>query len=146
MNWGNKIVLAFAVFIAILVVMVYVSVSTEFYLVEENYYEKELDYESQIQRIRNHNALEEKPVFKVNRSGFIVEISFPGEIVESMVSGTVMFYRPNTAKFDKEVALKIGEDGKFSLDISKFPVGAWKIKINWTDDLKEYYKEIAFVI
>lgn len=146
MNWGNKIILSFAVFIVILVAMVYVSVGTEFYLVEENYYEQELDYESQIQRIRNHNALDQKPVFKVNRSDFRVELSFPGEIVESMVNGSVTFYRPNTAKYDKEVALEIDEDGKFWVDISKFPIGAWKIKINWADQVKEYYREIAFVI
>lgn len=146
MNWGNKIVLAFVAFIAVLVAMVYISVGTDFYLVEEDYYEKELAYESQMQRIRNHNALEEKPVFKVNRSDFKIEISFPGAIVDNMVAGTIMFYRPNTAKFDKEVTLEIGEDGKFLLDISKFPIGAWKAKINWADDAKEYYKEIAFVI
>lgn len=146
MNWGNKIILAFAVFIAILVVMVYVSVNTEFNLVEENYYEKELAYESQIQRIRNHNALEEKPVFKVNRSDFKAEFSFPTEIMESMVNGTITFYRSSTAKYDQEITLELDEEGRFSVDISKFPIGAWKVKINWADALKEYYKEIDFVI
>jgi len=146
MNWGNKIVLAFVGFVAILVTMVYISVSTEFNLVEEDYYNQELAYEEQIQRIKNHNALAEKPTFNVDRSNFLVQLAFPEALVNEMVDGTLLFYRSSTARFDKELPMKFDADGKLSIDISKFPIGAWKLKMSWSDKDKEYYKEIAFVI
>ncbi|OEJ99793.1 FixH family protein [Roseivirga misakiensis] len=146
MNWGNKIVVAFIGFVGVLFTMVYVSVNTDFNLVEEDYYEKELAYEDQIQRIKNHNELAQKPTFKINRSTFQVELAFPDQLVDSIVEGQVMFYRPNTDRYDKEIPLKFNEEGKLLIDVSTYPVGAWKLKINWSDREKEYYKEIAFVI
>ncbi|MFY0591106.1 FixH family protein [Roseivirga sp.] len=146
MNWGNKIVVAFVGFVGVLFTMVYISLNTNFNLVEEDYYAKELAYEDQIQRIRNHNNLVEKPTFNINRSAFQLELAFPDVLVQKVVEGKVIFYRPNTAIYDKELPLKFDENGKFLIDVSSFPIGAWKLKINWADKEKEYYKEIAFVI
>ncbi len=146
MNWGNKIILSFVVFIGLIFTLVYISVNTDFYLVEEDYYAQELAYEDQIQRIKNHDALGEKPAFNIDRRAFTAALTFPSDLVNNMVDGSVMFYRSNTAKLDKEFTLDFNEEGEFVVDISKFAVGAWKIKIKWADGEKEYYKEIAFVI
>lgn len=146
MDWGKKIILSFVVFFGLLFTLVYISVNTDFYLVEEDYYEQELSYEDQIQRIRNHDSLADKPVFKIDRSAFTAALTFPPGLVEGMVEGTVMFYRSNTAKLDKEFVLNFNKDGEFVVDISKYAVGSWKLKIKWADAEKEYYKEIPFVI
>ncbi|OEK00164.1 hypothetical protein BFP97_00915 [Roseivirga sp. 4D4] len=146
MNWGKKIILSFVVFFIVLFTLVYVSVNTDFYLVEEDYYEQELAYEDQIQRIKNHDALAEKPVFEIDRRAFTAGLKFPTELTEDMLNGTVVFYRSNSAKLDREFELELNEAGEFVVDISRFAVGAWKMKINWTDGEKEYYKEVAFVI
>lgn len=146
MNWGRKIIMAFVGFIALIFTLVYVSVNTEFNLVEENYYEQELAYETQIQRIKNHEALEEKPVFKVNRKAFQAEFHFPQKLADTIKEGKVSFYRSSTARHDKDFKLTFDEHGRCIVDISKFPVGAWKVKLSWTDGEKEYYKEIPFVI
>ena len=146
MSWGNKILVSFIVFVGILFTMVYVSVNTEFNLVEENYYEQELAYESQIQRMKNHEGLAEKPAFKLDRRNLKAKLNFPKAVAEGMKEGSVLFYRSSTAKYDKTFDLKLDENGLFQVDISQFPIGAWKIKLNWKDADKEYYKEIDFVI
>ncbi len=146
MSWGNKILVSFILFVGIIFTMVYVSVNTEFNLVEENYYEQELAYEDQIQRIKNHDGLAEKPVFNLDRMNLKAELNFPSEIANALKEGTVLFYRSSTAKFDKTFDLMLDENGQFQVDISQFPIGAWKIKLNWKDADKEYYKEIDFVI
>lgn len=146
MNWGKKIILSFVVFIALIFTLVYVSVNTDFYLVEEDYYAQELAYEDQIQRIRNHQGLVEKPVFKLDRREFKAALTFPDGLVQGMTEGSVVFYRSNTAKLDKEFKLEFNDEGQFIIDISKFPIGAWKLKVKWADADKEYYKEYAFVI
>ncbi|MBO3698195.1 FixH family protein [Roseivirga sp. E12] len=146
MNWGKKIILSFVVFIALIFTLVYVSVNTDFYLVEEDYYEQELAYEDQIQRIKNHDSLIEKPVFNIDRRAFTADLKFPIQLKKDMVEGKVLFYRSNSAKLDKEFELELNEAGEMIVDISRFAVGAWKVKIKWADGQKEYYKEIAFVI
>ena len=146
MSWGNKILVSFIVFVGILFTMVYVSVNTEFNLVEENYYEQELAYEDQIQRIKNHDRLDEKPVFKLDRRNLKAALNFPPAVADALKEGTVHFYRSSTAKFDKTFELRLDENGQFQIDVSQFPIGAWKIKLNWNDSEKEYYKEIDFVI
>lgn len=146
MNWGKKIILSFVVFFILLFTLVYVSVNTDFYLVEEDYYAQELAYEDQIQRIKNHDSLAEKPVFEIDRKAFTASLKFPASLTEQMEEGSVIFYRSNSAKLDKEFELVLNQEGEFLTDISRFAVGAWKMKIKWTDGKKEYYKEVAFVI
>ena len=146
MNWGNKILVTFIVFVGILFTLVYVSVNTEFNLVEDNYYEQELAYEDQIQRIKNHEGLAEKPVFKLDRINLKADLNFPQAIADQLEEGTVLFYRSSTARFDQTFDLELDENGQFQVDISEFPIGAWKIKLKWKDSAKEYYREIDFVI
>lgn len=146
MNWGNRIILAFVLFFGVIFTMVYISINTEFSLVADNYYEQELAYEDQLDRIRNVNALEFKPEFSIDRTGLKVSLSFPEGVAQNIKSGKVKFYRSSSARHDKEVELKLNENNRFEQDISQFVVGAWKLQLYWTDGSKEYYQEIDFVI
>ena len=68
MNWGVKIVISFVFFIGLLFGLVYISMNQDISLVSENYYEQELAYEDQIQRIKNTNNLEEGLALKMVRN------------------------------------------------------------------------------
>ena len=48
MNWGYKILLTVIIFILVMVFFVYVSMQQKNELIENNYYEKELAYQSKI--------------------------------------------------------------------------------------------------
>lgn len=146
MNWGNRILLAFVLFFGVIFTMVYISMNTEFSLVADNYYEQELAYEDQLNRIRNVNSLDEKPEFSIDRTGLKVALAFPASIADNIQEGKVKFYRASGSRHDKEIELKLNEANKFEQDISQFITGAWKLQLSWTDGDKEYYKEIDFVI
>lgn len=146
MNWGNRIILAFVLFFGVIFTMVYISMNTEFSLVADNYYEQELAYEDQLNRIRNVNNLPDKPEFSIDRTGLLVTVSFPESVAEAMKEGKVKFYRSSSARYDKEMELKLNDENQFVQDISQLVTGAWKIQLFWTDGDKEYYKEIDFVI
>lgn len=146
MNWGNKIIVAFICFIGMIFTLVYISVNTDFYLVADNYYEQELAYEEQIQRIKNVNGLSEQPTFDLNRSEESAELTFPASIKESMKEGSVSFVRASNANLDQSFLLKLDENGKQKIDLKGFTTGAWKIKIEWKSAGREFYKEINIVI
>ncbi|WP_323757327.1 FixH family protein [Roseivirga sp.] len=146
MNWGAKIVISFVCFVGLLVTMVYVSVSTDFYLVADNYYEQELDYESQIQRMKNVNSLAEKPDFKLVRIESKAELRFPLSVMKAMEEGKISFFRSANARMDKEFDLVFDETGLQIFDTKKLASGAWKVKIEWKSKGTEYYQEFNIVI
>ena len=57
MNWGYKILLVYAVFIAGILFLVYKASSQKMDLVTPDYYEQELKYQSQINATERANAL-----------------------------------------------------------------------------------------
>ncbi|KYG80706.1 FixH protein [Roseivirga ehrenbergii] len=146
MNWGTKIVISFVCFVGLLVTMVYVSVSTDFYLVADNYYEQELDYESQIQRMKNVNSLAEKPNFKLVRNEGKAELRFPVSVMKAMEEGKISFFRSANASLDKEFDLVFDETGLQTFDMNMLASGAWKVKIEWKSKGTEYYQELNIVI
>ncbi|PIQ50272.1 MAG: hypothetical protein COW03_00585 [Cytophagales bacterium CG12_big_fil_rev_8_21_14_0_65_40_12] len=146
MNWGNKIIVAFICFIGMISTLVYISVNTDFYLVADNYYEQELAYEEQIQRIKNANGLNEQPTLDLNRSEVNAKLAFPVAMVDGINEGTVSFVRASNANLDQSFPIKLDENGIQSFDLKDFTSGAWKIKIEWKSSGREYYKEFNIVI
>ncbi|KYG76548.1 FixH family protein [Roseivirga echinicomitans] len=146
MNWGTKIVISFVCFVGLLVTLVYVSVSTDFYLVSDNYYEQELAYEDQIQRMKNVNSLAEKPDFKLLRNEGKAELRFPVSVMQAMEEGSISFFRSADARLDKEFDLVFDESGVQVFDTKKLASGAWKVKIEWKSKGTEYYQELNIVI
>ena len=145
MNWGAKIVVSFVVFIGVIFTMVYISVNQDISLVAENYYEEELAYEDQIQRIKNSNELVGQLNFKVDRAEQLAKVTFPESILTDFKEGTVRFYRPSSARFDQEFTMT-PENGMQQIDIANFKRGLWKVKLNWKSSGKEFYKEITMVL
>ena len=146
MNWGKGIILSFVLFIGVIFTMVYISVNTEFSLVAENYYEQEIDYETQLQRIRNFNELEAKPTFNFDRNGHEISLQFSSDLASALEEGEVVFFRSSGAKFDKNFDLELDDNSTFKVDTKSFIKGAWTLQLKWSDKDQEYYKEIKFVI
>lgn len=146
MNWGNKIILAFVCFIAMIFTLVYISVNTDFYLVTDNYYEQELAYEEQIQRIKNANGLSDQPTFNFNRNELLAEFTFPASISDGMKEGKITFVRASNANLDQIFPIKLNEQGIHTIELQQFAKGAWKIQLEWKSAGREFFKEINFVI
>jgi hypothetical protein len=146
MNWGNKIIVAFICFIGMISTLVYISLNTDFYLVADNYYEQELAYEDQIQRIKNVNGLSEQPIFDFKRSEKLAEFTFPTSISKTMNEGKITFVRASNANLDQTFLIKLNEEGKHVVDMKAFTSGAWKIQIEWKAAGREFYKELKIVI
>jgi len=146
MNWGRGIILSFVVFIGVIFTMVYISVNTEFSLVAENYYEQEINYEDQLVRIRNYNALATPPDFNFDRKQGVISLNFDPDLAETIEKGKVIFFRASSARHDKEVPLTLNDDHRFAVKSDALIKGAWTMQLFWSDGENEFYKEIKFVI
>lgn len=144
MNWGARIVLSFIIFGMIMTTMVVIAMKQDINLVREDYYEEEIKYESQIERLRNAQALLNQPEIKLVERGSILELSFPEDI--NPESGSLLFFRPSNAGLDQKVQLKLNEQGKQLIQIKYPEKGYWKAQLTWKSDQKEYFKEQVIIL
>lgn len=146
MNWGKGIILAFVVFFGVIFTMAYISMQQDISLVADNYYEQELAYEDQIERIKNTDGLLEKPSVSVDKAQWQASLTFPASLKSSVYEGSIQFFRPSNAAFDKTYDIRLDQEGLQSFDVSGFQRGLWKVKISWKSKNREYYKEATLIL
>ena len=141
MNWSHKIILAFILFGAMIFTMVSISMNQDLNLVDGDYYNQELEYQGQIERINNYQSLMIKPVFSYVPSEKKCFLSFPDQLPLENFTGTVHFFRPSNASFDKKYIMNDVLTREFSFDVSSMVSGLWTVKIKWNSEGNEYYFE-----
>lgn len=136
MNWGKGIVLVFVCFIAIMGTMVTICIKQDdIHLVTKNYYEEEIRYEHQIQRISNASLLDHA-VLTFDNTHKSMALQLP-----EGATGTIHLFRPSDARLDRKYEFTIeGQEAK-NLDLSQLIPGYWRVKLSWKDGETEYFKE-----
>jgi len=141
MNWGHKILIAFILFGTLIITLVVISVRTDFHLVSADYYQQELDFETQLIQTRNTQALITQPEMAYSKENRQLQLIFPEEVSRLLKEGRVSFFRPSDADIDFETKLTLDASGQQKVDLSNHKKGLWRIELTWSDQLKEYYME-----
>jgi hypothetical protein len=113
-------------------------------LVTNDYYNKGIQHQSQIEKVNRTNEMVEK-VSISQGSGFIA-FNFPKTLSQKKINGTIQFYRPSDSKKDFSIPLSIDTSGQQIISTQSIAKGLWKVKVDWAQDSVEYYKESSFVI
>ncbi len=142
MSWGKGIILIYVLFILGIGVLVYKSITKNIDLVTQNYYEKTLIYQEQINKINNTNSLKEG--IKVEAIGNSVIVTYPAGT--NKISGEISFYKPSDEKNDFKTVIEYGMDLKQIISTVNLTKGYWKVQINWAMDGKEYFNEEKIMI
>lgn len=143
MNWGKGLVLAYAAFISVVFIMISISISKNVDLVTEDYYDKEIKYQEEIDRINNTNILKEQVIFNIDEP--TVKIIFPVKSPQSVISGEILFYRPSESRKDFSITISADNSGSQSIDISGISKGLWKVKVIWNMDSTGYLSGTSFI-
>lgn len=139
MNWGKGIVLSFIIFmIAILSMVIYI-LNQKFDLVADNYYEKTLTYQNQIDAEKR--TLSEKEIVFVENQNLIINFS-----EEKIHKGEINFYRPSDSSKDFKQSFETNENGLYELPLNSLSKGYWKIQVSWTKENNNYYTEKPVII
>jgi hypothetical protein len=144
LSWGTGILISIIVFMSITILTGIYLMNQDVQLVTENYYEKDLKYQNQIDKLNRTAALEENVEIKFD--GSAVEIIFPESFQNKRISGEVYFYRPSERKKDFKIPLTLTPDLKQIIPVTRIDKGFWRIKLNWNMEGKEYYNERAITI
>ena len=145
-SWPVGIAIVYISFVSLLVTFVIFSSFQKVDLVTENYYEEELKYQQQIERMKLAESLSKPINWIYDKSNKFLTIKFPDELDPIKIQGTILFFRPSDAKKDKLVALNVNSDNMQKISTQNLSAGLWKLKIFWQVDQNEYYKEGTLVI
>ena len=134
MNWGTKIVLgmvAFMLFIIGMVIYMF-SVHGNDSLVEEDYYEKGLNYDQEYKAKENVLNEDAQPDIKINDSQIIIQL-------KDSASYKLKLMRPSNAKDDViSKGNTIGDNNMILIDRANMHEGVWFFELKWISNNKEY--------
>lgn len=139
MNWGKGIAAVYIFFVVIILGFVFYFMNQDVDLVTHKYYDEEIKYQEQIERLKRTNELEEKPKIEVENQ--TLKLVFPKMLLEKQISGTINFYRPADKSRDFTININLDKNGMQQITPGKLNTGLWKIKVLWISDGLEYYNE-----
>ena len=143
MNWGLRIVLSFVAFMAFILVMVYQALRDDVNLVAENYYQQEIEFQDQIDRINNARKLSTAVDMTIDKSTMQAIFQFPGSLA---VAGEYHFFRPSDHTLDQKISIELDSRMTQRIAIGHLRRGLWKVKIQWRDGETEYFEEKVLIL
>lgn len=139
MSWGNKLLVTFIVFAGGIIFLVYRCMTTNYEMVEKDYYKKELNYQQVIDGSKEASLLATHVSVQQGENGITVQL--PAEMKNKTLTGEVWFYCAYDEKKDKHFDLQTNQDAEQSITAGKIQPGTYTVKISWKDEQKNYYAE-----
>ena len=141
MNWGKKLVVGMALFMAFIVTLgtMMIMRNGDDSLVEQNYYEKGQNYNTDFEK--KQRAQDDQMTPKVATSNAGVNIIFPAP-----VSYQLICRRPSDAHMDQRLSGSTAEDGRIDIPQGVLRPGPWSLRIEYTVNGNQYLFEEEIVV
>ncbi len=139
--WAVGITIFIVVFLISAITLGIIISQQNYDLVSNNYYEKDLGYQKEINTRQRTNALANKPTLELDRAAKVCNVAFPVRSDSVQVTGEVTFYRISDASSDITHSLALNSNGKQFISVSALRPGQWIAKLRWMKSGKEYYVE-----
>ena len=137
-NWGTGIVIAFVLFISFIMFFVVRSLtdeSLEHELVTEEYYKKELQFQTELDA--EQRAADRGLSLEVRRVEEGLMVKFPEDQIPENIKGKVFLYRPSDKQFDFEVAISLS-DPHLLIPKTRLLDGRWNLVADWSYEGETY--------
>lgn len=138
-NWGTGIAVFYSLFVITMVYSVYRSTQFDNSLVSEHYYADDLKYQERFDKLSNAQSLKQDLEIQTAESGSQVELFFPGEL--GLVHGEIHFFCPSDQGSDFKVNIAPNLNHRQVISTSGLKSGLWRVKVDWSDGKRAYYKE-----
>ncbi|MBN1407105.1 MAG: FixH family protein [Calditrichaceae bacterium] len=144
--WPIGLTIVFIVFFLYLTGFIVLSQMNRSDLVTDNYYDEEIAYQDQIERIERSRKLNQQISLNHDIQNKIVELQFPSEIDPHSISGNILFFRPSDAKQDQIHPIRLNNENIQIINVKHLTKGMWRLKIFWQLNREEYYDEKILTI
>jgi nitrogen fixation protein FixH len=115
-------------------------------LISPNYYEEEVRYQGQIDRLRHTQQRATLASVTYNAAAKRIIVSLPPEHSSLRPAGQIQLYRPSAVNLDCQVKLNADPAGTQSIDAAQLLPGLWKVRVSWTVGERDYFIDQKIVI
>ncbi len=144
LSWGTRIAILYIGFVLLIGLMMTLSMRQKIELVSDDYYDKELVFQSKMDEINNANALSEKISHSISDNSF--SIQFPLQFKEDKVTGQILFFRPSDLSKDFKTKIQLDINSQQNIELNNFSKGMYKMQISWNVNDTPYFSEETIVI
>lgn len=143
-NWGTGILIFIIIFVAVAVFTAVTLMNKDVDLVTDNYYEKTLVYQDEIDMLNRSAEIRGKVDFIYSEK--LLSIIFPLEAAAKIKAGDISFYRPANSSLDFNLQLKLDTTGIQVINTNKIEKGLWDVKLKWQQDGKDFLVEKRLIM
>lgn len=140
MNWGTKVVLGLATFMTFIIVLAVIMFNSKSdALVDNDYYEKGINYNQVYNRKEQVKLDHAQPAVVLLPEQ--VSITF-----KHQSSGTIRLMRTSDKKLDRVFPFESNENLLVSIPSAGLHTGPWRLIIEWVSNGKSYLDEREIII
>ena len=143
LNWGTSIAIFYGLFVIVMVGAVIKASQLGVPLVQDEYYQADINYEEFRTKRQNAMQLEDGPKVMVKHKTGEVIVDFPDQ---AGIKGKVQLYRPSQTGVDHIMPITVNDSGYMVIPFEKIQKGRWTIKLDWTSSDVGYFWEDDIVI
>lgn len=136
--WPIAIITFFIVFAGFIATFIVWALGQSQDLVSENYYENEVRYQQQIDRMNRTQASDTQATVTFDPAQKNIRVALPPAHAQT-VSGQIHFYRPANARLDHAVSLAVNATGVQTVDAATMTTGLWKVRVAWSANGQDYF-------
>lgn len=140
MNWGKGIIIAMSLFIGIITFLVVILMSHRIDLESEDYYQREIDYEQEINAMQNSNAFGQRVELLSQKNYVVVQLPEKDELKNV----EIRFIRPDDNEQDK--SYRINGTRSYLIPKTELIKGTYQIEISFEHQSKPCLQKESIVI
>ncbi len=145
-GWGKGVFFLYGGFVVFMLALVFFVSYHDIELVDDNYYQQELAYQDQIDRVNRTRQLDGQMLVTYDRPSGMVLIDYPVESVGVTLTGTVTMVRPSNSELDTEFPVSVDSLGRQYIDATQMTKGLWRTKVFWVNGTEDYFSEHVLII
>ncbi|MBK9418733.1 MAG: FixH family protein [Flavobacteriales bacterium] len=135
-TWGNAIFLVMTAFILLMTSFMIRAASNQEELVAENYYEQEIEYQGQIDKLNMTSTLSEAVRMTVVGSELVIEM--PMDVRDKTITGELYLQRPSDSRADERMPITLDANRMMRVALGERLKGAYNVQLDWSADGTAY--------
>ncbi|HEU5070508.1 MAG TPA: FixH family protein [Verrucomicrobiae bacterium] len=115
-------------------------------LVAADYYEQEVHYQDQLDRVHRAASLQAAATVRYDEAARRITVSLPASHRGAALKGWIQLYRPSSAKLDQTLPLQLDAQGTQAIDAAQLSTGLWHVRMSWKTGGADYYYDQKVII
>lgn len=139
MNWGHSILIVIILFLVGMLGMVFYAARQTNEMIDDQYYQKELAYQSVIEAKQNLLRVSDHKIVQQDLDE--VKIIFPDGTFEKLEQGMIELLRQNDQRRDIRIEVKPTGFSHRLIPKTDLIRGMYRVRVQWVNDGIPYYAE-----